>query len=267
MAGEATSTRSAINPRYLERAEELAHEYESAEPFPMVVMDDFLAPELAQELLEEFPSIDAMPSSRDYVFGDKHELSSVEANGPASARFHSAITSPEFAKFLSTVTRHDLFVDAAYHGGGFHQGGDGSFLDLHVDFNIHPLHEDWLRTVNLLVYLNPNWRDEYGGHLLVKAHPADEPRAVAPLFNRAILMLTDDHTYHGYRKMSLPAGVTRKSIAVYAYQRIDAGQVTARTTGWVPEDAGVGKRLFARYYDTLVRTKNRLFGSRTAKNR
>jgi hypothetical protein len=138
---------------------------------------------------------------------------------------------------------------------------------MHVDFNVHPLHEDWLRTLNILLYLNPGWQETWGGHLLVKARPDDEPRAVAPLFNRAVVMLTDAHTYHGYRRMQLPEGVTRRSIAAYGYQRVADGAIAPRTTGWVPEHAGVVKRTLARHYGRLVHLKHQVSPSRTARNR
>jgi len=80
-------------------------------------------------------------------------------------------------------------------------------------------------------------------------------------------MQTGDQTYHGYPRMSLPNGVTRKSIAAYAYEHVEAGAFAPRTTGWVPEGAGMAKRAVARNYDTLVKVKNRFFGSGTAANR
>jgi Rps23 Pro-64 3,4-dihydroxylase Tpa1-like proline 4-hydroxylase len=241
--------------------------FAAASPFPHLVMDDFLEAELAEGLADEFPSIDAMPKSRDYVFGNKHELSSVEAGGPSCTRFRDLVLSPSFAAFLAAATSFDVFVDPAFYGGGFHQGGPGSFLDFHVDFNIHPLHSDWRRRLNILLYLNRGWQEAWGGHLLIKGSPTETPTAIAPLFNRAVIMLTDDRTYHGYRKISFPPGVTRKSLATYGYERVQADQLRSRTTGWVPEDAGAAKRLLARNYNMLVKTKNRFFGSGTAKNR
>jgi Rps23 Pro-64 3,4-dihydroxylase Tpa1-like proline 4-hydroxylase len=119
----------------------------------------------------------------------------------------------------------------------------------------------------VLLYLNKDWQDHFGGQLLVKASVDETPVQIPPLFNRCVIMLTDDHTYHGYRRMSLPYGVTRKSIAAYGYRHIDVGYVTPHTTGWAPEQAGPAKRFLARYYDRAVRTKNRYFGSRTAGNR
>ncbi|WP_040337348.1 2OG-Fe(II) oxygenase [Candidatus Blastococcus massiliensis] len=252
---------------WIDRGEELAAQFRSAEPFPHLIIDNFLDVETAEKLLAEFPSPEAMPKSRDYVFGDKHELSSVAEQGPTSKAFYDALMSDQFKQFISTLTGKDLFVDPAFHGGGFHQSGDGGFLDTHVDFNMHPLHSNWLRTLNVLFYVNKDWKPEYDGRLLVKTSPDGDPVAIEPLFNRGLIMVTDDRTYHGFKKMSLPPGVTRKSIATYAYELVPEGSTVARTTGWSPEAAGPLKRMFARHYDTAVKVKTKIFGSATAQNR
>lgn len=252
---------------WIDRGSELAESFRTASPFPLLVIDDFLDVGTADKLLEEFPSPQGMPKSRDYMFGDKHELSSVAEQGPASKEFYEALLGEPFREFICAITGKELFVDPAFHGGGFHQSGDGGYLDTHVDFNVHPLHRDWLRTLNVLLYLNRDWQDSYDGRLLVKAMPADEPRAIEPLFNRGVIMLSSDRTYHGFRKMTLPPGVTRKSIAAYAYERVEVGSVRPRTTGWSPDGAGTIKRAIARHYDAAVRVKGRWFGSATAKNR
>ncbi|HVW79654.1 MAG TPA: 2OG-Fe(II) oxygenase [Mycobacteriales bacterium] len=252
---------------WIDRAADLAEDFRTATPFPVLVIDDFLSAEAADAVLSEFPAPEAMPKSRDYVFGDKRELSSVAEQGPASRALYEALMGERFRSFVSALTGKELFIDPAFHGGGFHQSGDGGFLDTHVDFNVHPLHPDWLRTLNVLLYLNKDWKPEYDGRLLIKAHHGDQPREIEPLFNRGVIMVSGAHTYHGFRKMTLPAGVTRKSIATYAYQRIAAGSTPPRTTGWMPEDANLIKRAVARHYDTAVRVKTRFLGSATAKNR
>lgn len=248
------------------RGRKLRESFEAAEPFPHVVIDGFLARDFANALAEEFPAPADMPKSRDYVFGEKRELSSIEARGPQSRAYHDLLLSPGFAEVLNELTGRELFVDPAHHGGGFHQGGDGSFLETHVDFNVHPLHGDWLRVLNILLYLSKDWQSEYDGALLVRTDPRAEPARIMPAFNRAVIMLTAHNTYHGYRRMSLPPGVTRKLIASYAYEQIDEGSVRPRTTGWAPETGRI-KGLLARHYDPLVRAKNRVFGSGTARNR
>jgi 2OG-Fe(II) oxygenase superfamily len=237
---------------------ELSGEFAAADPFPLVVLDGFVGDDVAEGLLREFPPITGMARSHDYVFGDKRESAALAGRGPTSKLFHDTLLSPEFAEILSGIAGRNLFVDPSFHGGGFHQGGDGSFLDTHVDFNIHPHHDDWLRVLNVLLYLNRDWPPDYGGDLLVRRDPAQQPRSIAPIFNRGVIMLTSGDTFHGYRRMSLPPGVTRKSIAAYAYELVPAGSLRTRTTSWAPEEAGMIKRSLARHWTGLAATKDRL---------
>lgn len=252
---------------WIDHPEDLAAKFQGATPFPMLVIDEFLEEPVAEALLREFPLPDAMPKSRDYMFGEKRELSSVAEQGPESRAFYDALMGDQFRQFLCHLSGKDLFVDPAFHGGGFHQSGDGGHLDMHVDFNMHPQHDDWLRTLNVLLYLNKDWKDEYDGRLIVKTPDGGASREIEPYFNRGVIMVTNDRTLHGFRKMSLPAGVTRKSIATYAYQRVAVGSTVPHTTGWAPEDGGAVKKFVARHYDSAVKVKVRFFGSATAKNR
>ena len=238
----------------------LAVEFKDGQPFPLLVIDGFLDEGFAEQLLKEFPSIEQMAHSKDYIFGDKREEAAFAQAGPASQEYHDYLLSGEFAELVGAITGRKLFMDPSFHGGGFHQGGDGSYLDTHVDFNIHPKHKDWLRVLNVLLYLNKDWPAAHGGDLLLRTSPKNEPRAIAPLFNRAVLMLTSDNTYHGYRRMSLPPGVTRKSIAGYAYELIEEDNLKPRTTSWVPEDGGRVKKTLAKHWTTLAAAKNKLSG-------
>jgi Rps23 Pro-64 3,4-dihydroxylase Tpa1-like proline 4-hydroxylase len=237
-----------------------ADEYAAAEPFPLVIIDDFLDESFAAELLAEFPPMDGMARSNDYMFGDKRQQAMFAAAGPASQQYFDLLMSAEFADVIAEITGRTLFMDPDFHGGGFHQSGDGGFLDTHVDFNIHPGHKDWLRVLNVLLYLNKDWRAGYDGALLVRTSPKNEPRAIAPLFNRCVMMLTSDNTFHGFRKMSLPPGVTRKSIAGYAYELIPEGSRKARTTSWAPEEAGIVKQALAKNWTALAAAKGKLTG-------
>lgn len=49
---------SLIHPRVLESADRLGAEFTAAEPFPHLVIDDFLAPGVAERLLAEFPGFE-----------------------------------------------------------------------------------------------------------------------------------------------------------------------------------------------------------------
>ena len=245
----------------------MAQRFRTATPVRHVAIDGFLDEAVAQQLLDDFPRPGEMPKSRDYMFSDKRELSTLDRHSEASRSVHKALTSPEFVEFLGELVGHEVFIDPEYAGGGFHAGAAGSFLDLHTDFNIHPAHPNWLRELNILIYLNPGWDESWGGELQLTDDPQRPCVTVAPLFNRAVIMESTDTSFHGYQRLSFPEGTARRSLAAYAYSLVPDGSVTRRTTNWVPQDANAMKALLARNWNRIVLTKNRFFGSGTLKNR
>jgi Rps23 Pro-64 3,4-dihydroxylase Tpa1-like proline 4-hydroxylase len=253
--------------RRTEPASALAEQFQAATPVKHIVLDDFLDPSYADEIFAELPAVDAMPKSRDYVFSDKRELSTLDTHSPVTRRLHEAFVSDQFAVLLSELVGRAVFIDTEYVGGGFHAGATGSFLDLHTDFNIHPVHQTWRRELNILLYLNPGWEPSWGGELQLTDDPSRAGVTVSPLWNRLVVMESTATSYHGYEKITFPAGVARRSIAAYAYSLIDAGSLERRTTTWSPKDGGVAKRVLARNWNRLVLTKNRFLGSGTLKNR
>jgi Rps23 Pro-64 3,4-dihydroxylase Tpa1-like proline 4-hydroxylase len=256
-----------VSPTVWERRDEFAQTFRASGPVRHVVIDDFLETSFAEELYADLPQPDAMPKSRDYMFSDKRELSTLDRHSAISKQLHEVFMSPSFAELLAPMTGHPVFLDPEYVGGGFHAGADGSFLDMHVDFNIHPAHEDWLREFNVLLYLNPGWEPSWGGELLLTDKPGNPTLEVAPKFNRLTLMECTDQSFHGYHKINFPAGHSRRSIAAYAYSKVEPGSVSRHTTNWVPEDGNAAKKLLAKNWNWIVLTKNKYLGSGTLKNR
>jgi Rps23 Pro-64 3,4-dihydroxylase Tpa1-like proline 4-hydroxylase len=75
------------------------------------------------------------------------------------------------------------------------------------------------RRVNMLIYLNRDWRDEWGGHLdLWDASMKERRQSIAPMFNRTVVFSTTDTSFHGHpHPLATPLGVTRKSVSLYYY--------------------------------------------------
>jgi len=57
-----------------------------------------------------------------------------------------------------------LVPDPHFEGGGLHQIEPGGHLKVHADFNRHP-RTGLARRLNALIYLNRDWKPEYGGAL------------------------------------------------------------------------------------------------------
>jgi hypothetical protein len=111
-----------------------------------------------------------------------------------------------------------LIPDPRFDGGGLHQIVRGGKLGIHSDFNKHEAY-GLDRRLNLLLYLNKNWREEYGGHLQLWDRNMTKCEAkISPHFNRMMIFGTTDFTYHGHPDaLQCPEGMTRKSLALYYF--------------------------------------------------
>jgi Rps23 Pro-64 3,4-dihydroxylase Tpa1-like proline 4-hydroxylase len=195
-------------------------EYAAAKPFPHIFFDNFFEPALLDQILAEFPTPDAIRWQR---FDNDREIklaSAKEASfGPTTRLLLYHLNSMTFLEFLSKVTGiQDLIPDPSFDGGGLHQIVPGGKLGVHADFNKHPKY-GLDRRLNLLLYLNKNWKEEYGGHLELWDRDVTRCEArVAPVFNRVMIFSTTDFTFHGHPDpLRCPEGMTRKSMALYYF--------------------------------------------------
>lgn len=206
--------------RMKEIAASARESYQSALPFPHIVFDDFFDPALLDAILAEFPAPGQIKWQQ---FDNEREIklaSSVDANfGPMTRLMLYHLNSITFLDFLTAVTGiPDLIADPCFDGGGLHQIRRGGKLGIHADFNKHRrYHLD--RRLNVLLYLNKSWKEEYGGHLELWDRSMSHCEArVLPLFNRVMIFSTTDFTYHGHPDpLQCPEGMTRKSLALYYF--------------------------------------------------
>jgi hypothetical protein len=195
--------------------------FAAAQPFPHIAIDGLFDEALLDGLLADFPSPDAAGLLRFDTHTEKkigffHGTSRL---APRLRAFLDAMNSFETLLFLEELTGIDgLIPDPYFGGGGPHQIESGGFLKIHADFNWHPkLKLD--RRLNVLVYLNRDWRDEYGGALeLWNRDVTERVVSIAPLFNRTVIFATSEESFHGHpTPLRTPPGVTRKSMSLYYY--------------------------------------------------
>lgn len=214
---------TSVNPQYLEPSEtqRLAREFQNAQPYKHIILDNFLNTEIANRLFENFPSIEKLNKHYKGLNENKSEGSNFSDFDPVFAQVREQIMSPAFAAWVAQVTGiPGVFVTEDNLGTGLHQGTDGSFLDIHVDFNIHHI-RNVHRRLNMLLYLNRDWKPEYGGAMeMWNADMTKLEKKVSPDFNRCLIFETSDISYHGYSKITLPPGVTRKSFYTYFYTEL-----------------------------------------------
>lgn len=196
--------------------------YRSSPPFPNISFDDFFEPESLREVLAEFPELGKEKGDIFYTNPNevKYASNGVYRFGPKTRALVSYLNSQPFLEFLQNLTgiKDSLIPDPYFQGGGFHQIKPGGFLKLHVDFHKHKM-MNLDRRINVLIYLNENWEEEYGGHF--ELWEKDKSKCIVripPIFNKMAIFSTTDFSWHGHPDpLTCPQGRSRKSLALYYY--------------------------------------------------
>ncbi len=94
-----------------------------------------------------------------------------------------------------------LEPDADLYAGGISTMTKGGYLRPHLD-NSHDGGQGRYRVLNLLYYVTPDWRPDYGGSLqLWDEGPLKTPRTIDSRFNRLVLMETNRTSWHSVNEI------------------------------------------------------------------
>ena len=207
--------------------------YQNAKPFPNIIIDNFINPVVAMQCFSELKNTNfwVTENTNDNSYMTDNQVNkwftpwndeSVEHlryETPTVSTVLHYFNSPIFLQFLKDLTGiPNLIPDPHLWGGGCHKIENGGRLNLHVDYNINPLTEKF-RVLNMLLYLNPNWEDEWRGHLeLWNKKEKRREHIIAPIMNRAVIFTLSDDSVHGHpAPLNCPEGFERYSIAMYYF--------------------------------------------------
>jgi Rps23 Pro-64 3,4-dihydroxylase Tpa1-like proline 4-hydroxylase len=224
----------------------LAERYQTSLPFPHVVIDDFLDREILRNVAAGFPSTENKSFFDREQERLKFQFQPHESSSAVVRNLFAELNSQAFLGFLEELTGIEgLISDPYFEGGGLHETKRGGHLGVHADFNVHGrLNVE--RKLNLLVYLNDQWRDEYGGDLELwdKAMKECVVR-VKPVFGRAVIFNTALDSYHGHPDpLNCPPERSRRSLATYYYSASADGiaLLPKRTTNFRPRPGSSDKQ-------------------------
>lgn len=199
----------------------IAAEFKGRAPYGYAVVGELFDASVVSQIAKEVEAnlVRCPPEEDIYASHRKHRLS-VLADMPERTReFIAGLNAPSFLRVLSEITGiEDLHPDPELRGGGIHAIGRGGYLKLHTDFNWHrglSMH----RRLNLLIYLNENWKSDWNGNIeLWSADAKQRIFSLAPELGNALLFETNDLSYHGHPDpLECPDDTFRKSIALYYY--------------------------------------------------
>jgi len=242
-----------------------AKEYAAADPFPHIVIDDVLCPEAFDAAVAGFPGIDD-EFWKGYLHVNETKYCNVhpETWDDSLRNVAREFTAPEFVAYLEELTGIDgLIPDWSMDGGGLHQTMRGGHLNIHADFTTHHVHERWARRVNILLYLNEEWQDDWGGQLELwdKDMTSCQDR-VTPQGNRMLVFSTSFDSFHGHPDgLTCPPDQARRSMALYYFTEEEAPVRRATHYRARPEESRGRRALIAAdrvVLDVYDRVKRRL---------
>ena len=199
--------------------EKYAEQYQSGKPYHHICLDNFLPIEIIEKVRTELETMPEAERSFDAAQERYKSQYSPDRLPDYTRRLFQAFNSRAFIFFLEEMTGiKGLIPDPYFIGAGIHKTLTGGHLDIHADFNLHP-HMRVERRLNVLIYLNPEWKEEYGGSFEVWEKDMSKCVArFAPTENRMCCFSTGSDTFHGNPEpVNHPDGLPRQSIALYYY--------------------------------------------------
>ena len=177
-------------------------------------IDDLLPDEIARRIAAAFPPTSQMRylnSFRERKFTSK----SLGVFDPLMADITFALQDDRvIAKVAELTGIRDAVGDPHLYAGGLSAMERGNFLNPHID-NSHDGEQRHYRVLNLLYYISPDWKPEYGGNLELWDERVERPIEIPSLFNRLVLMATNARSWHSVNEVKVDA--VRRCISNYYF--------------------------------------------------
>ncbi|OKH23782.1 2OG-Fe(II) oxygenase [Hydrococcus rivularis NIES-593] len=160
------------------------------------IVDDVLPESLALQIYNAFPKKEEMIRKRS-LRENKYVAAQMNLYNPILEEAIYAFQDLRVVSRLSEITGiKDLIADKYLYAGGISLMDKDCFLNPHID-NSHDKDRSNYRVLNLLYYVTPNWKLEYGGNLeLWDNGLKGKPRTIWSKFNRLVVMITTRSSFH-----------------------------------------------------------------------
>jgi len=210
-------------------AEQKAEDFHNSDPFPHLVIDDFLTKDDANIISNSFPKPNAINWNKhgSGANADSLNFDGVKLQCSDENEFPNEIkdlmrefNSQGFLNFLKKLTGLDyIFGDPYYNGCGLHSTGNGGRLMVHADLNRYPYPAIANQYLNVIFYVSNNWEKSWGGELELWDEKVKKcKKSIFPEFNRLLIFKTDQKSFHGHpNPIECPEKERRNSLATYYY--------------------------------------------------
>jgi len=196
-----------------------AETYQSGEPYHHICIDNFLPMSVIDRVRADLANLPDAEKGFDAAEEKFKSQYNPDRLPDYSRHLFHMFNSRAFLLFLEEMTGiPHLIPDPYFVGAGIHKTLNGGYLNIHADFNVHK-HMRVERRLNVLIYLNPPWQEDWGGSFEIWDKGMTKKTAsFTPTENRMVCFSTGSDTFHGNPEpVNHPEGLPRQSIALYYY--------------------------------------------------
>ena len=186
-----------INKRLINEKNRILTDYHNSKnKIGFCIVDDLLPLDIAQNLYKKFPKSNNMinlSSLREnkYVSANMDKHDSLLENVIYAFQDSNILN---FFEELCDIKK--LYPDISLARGGVSLMGKGHFLNPHID-NSHDIKKDKWRVLNLLYYISPDWKENFGGNLEIWPNGLKKKQiTIHSKFNRLVIMATHKKSWH-----------------------------------------------------------------------
>ncbi len=159
-------------------------------------IDDLLPEEIALKIQEFFPKSHEMVHKKS-LREDKFVAAQMNKYNPILEEIIYAFQNQKIVDLVGEICNiNEAIPDENLYAGGLSMMGNKQFLNPHLD-NSHDKNRERWRVLNLLYYVTPNWKIEYGGNLELWPNGLNEKQVtIHSKFNRLAVMVTHNRSLH-----------------------------------------------------------------------
>jgi Rps23 Pro-64 3,4-dihydroxylase Tpa1-like proline 4-hydroxylase len=246
---EARSWLDSLHPKDLLKAtlfddnelEKLAQIYKNNTPYPHLVIEDFIDKEFLDKIAEEIKTLEWKPKNNDLYLFHQSQLDLKATRSPLIKKLCQVLYCDEFVNILKKITKLPLFTVKSTIQEPFKSNTESpplptdtaAFTPDHPDFSHKDYsepdmfsavysdtcrllcHDDELegRRIAYIIYLTPEWKSEWGGHLDLFNHekipskndfsylPTNIEKAYAPKYAQFAFFEVSERSFHQVREV------------------------------------------------------------------
>tara|TARA_B110000503_G_scaffold129783_1_gene202371 strand:- start:3879 stop:4571 length:693 start_codon:yes stop_codon:yes gene_type:complete len=189
------------------------------DPAPIWIIDNFLPQEIFDAAVNQISNVTNWTEFFNENSGSGRKECRNLHEAPLIEALANAFNSAKAINWLESLTETEgLIPDPHLLGGGLCSILSKSKLDLHTDFNWNNRLK-LNRKVNLMLYMNKEWHDEWGGALEFWDNDKTEcVQKIQPMPNRLAVWMYDTNLIHGFPELlNTPETVSRDNLIHFYY--------------------------------------------------